>query len=143
MQRRLCVSLVTFLIVVSIPIARGAASNGRGSDRLARINHIVVIYQENHSFDNLYGSWEGVNGLSSAPPARTVQVSQAGVQFSCLQQNDVNLASPPLAPICSDTTTGSSFVSHFFNEPFIIDDYIPATATTCPNGLPNGAPGGW
>ena len=142
MQRRLCVSLVTFLIVVSIPIARGAASNGHGSDRLARINHIVVIYQENHSFDNLYGSWEGVNGLSSAPPARTVQVSQAGVQFSCLQQNDVNLASPPLAPICSDTTTGSSFVSHFFNEPFIIDDYIPATATTCPNGLPNGAPGG-
>ena len=91
MQRRLCVSLVTFLIVVSIPIARGAASNGHGSDRLARINHIVVIYQENHSFDNLYGSWEGVNGLSSAPPARTVQVSQAGVQFSCLQQNDVNL----------------------------------------------------
>ena len=142
MQRRLCVSLVTFLIVVSIPIARGAASNGHGSDRLARINHIVVIYQENHSFDNLYGSWEGVNGLSSAPPERTVQVSQGGVQFSCLQQNDVNLASPPLAPICGDTTTGSSFVSHFFNEPFIIDDYIPATATTCPNGLPNGAPGG-
>ena len=103
-QRRLCVSLLTFLIVVSIPIARGAASNGHGSDRLARIHHIVVIYEENHSFDNLYGSWEGVNGLSSAPPART-QVGQAGVQFSCLQQNDVNLTSPPLPPICSDTTT--------------------------------------
>ena len=24
-------------------------------NKLSRINHIVVIYQENHSFDNLYG----------------------------------------------------------------------------------------
>ena len=30
---------------------------------LDKINHIVVIYEENHSFDNLYGGWEGVNGL--------------------------------------------------------------------------------
>ena len=115
-QPRLCVSLLTFLIVVSIPIARGGASNGNGSDRLARIDHIVVIYQENHSFDNLYGSWEGVNGLSSAPPARTVQVNQAGVQFSCLQQNDVNLTSPPLVPICSDTTTARPFCQPFLQR---------------------------
>jgi hypothetical protein len=26
--------------------------------------HIVVIYQENHSFDNLYGLWGEVNGNS-------------------------------------------------------------------------------
>ena len=31
---------------------------------LAKMNHIVVIYEENHSFDNLYGGWEGVNGLA-------------------------------------------------------------------------------
>ena len=24
--------------------------------------HLVVIYEENHSFDNLYGSWGSVNG---------------------------------------------------------------------------------
>ena len=32
----------------------------------SKINHIVVIYEENHSFDNLYGGWEGVNGLANA-----------------------------------------------------------------------------
>ena len=33
---------------------------------LDKIDHIVVIYEENHSFDNLYGGWEGVNGRANA-----------------------------------------------------------------------------
>ena len=49
----------------------------------------MVIYQENHSFDNLYGRWEGVNGLRDAPRSRTVQVNQAGDPDRCLLQNDV------------------------------------------------------
>ena len=36
---------------------------------LDKIKHIVVIYEENHSFDNLYGGWEGVNG----PPMPTLR----------------------------------------------------------------------
>ena len=39
--------------------------------KLEKINHIVVIYEENHSFDNLYGGWEGVNGLANADAAHT------------------------------------------------------------------------
>ena len=60
-----------------------AAGAGRGSDQLRKINHIVVIYEENHSFDNLYGGWEGVNGLANADPAHTIQVQQdaARTQF--------------------------------------------------------------
>jgi phospholipase C len=50
---------------------------GGGPDRLDRIGHIVVIYEENHSFDNLYGRWERVDGLSQADAAHTTQVSQA------------------------------------------------------------------
>lgn len=33
---------------------------------LDRINHIIVIYQENWSFDSLYGQFPGVNGLANA-----------------------------------------------------------------------------
>ena len=121
------------------------------SDRLDRIDHVVVIYEENHSFDNLYGGWEGVNGLAQADPAHTTQVSQAGTPYSCLLQNDVNLTSPPLASSCTDTTTGSTFNSAFNNAPFSIDSYIPSSATTCPapgvfapHGAANGSgqPGG-
>jgi acid phosphatase len=104
---------------------------------LAGINHIVVIYQENHSFDNLYGTWERVNGLSHASPANTLQLNQAGAAYTCLKQNDVNLTSPPLAPSCTDMTTGTPFSSAFTNRPFNIDDFIKSTDTTCP--IPGGA----
>src|SRR5436190_995949 len=115
------------------------------ADRFKHVDHVVVIYEENHSFDNLYGGWEGVDGLGSADAAHTTQVGQtpARVPYTCLKQNDPSLTSPtPLAPTCTDTTTGTTFQSAFTNAPFTIDDYIPPTATTCPNGVPGGAPGG-
>jgi acid phosphatase len=146
------------LLVVAVAfglaaIVSSAATGSRGDDQLAKINHIVVIYEENHSFDNLYGGWEGVNGRANADAAHTLQVNEAGNVFNCLLQNDVNLTSPPLSPDCADATPGSpAFTSHFKNAPFSIEAFIPADAHTCPqpgvfapNGLPPGPsnlPGG-
>src|SRR5207253_5930621 len=45
---------------------------------LAGINHLVVIYDENHSFDNLYGSFAGANGISRASATSKTQVTLAG-----------------------------------------------------------------
>ena len=33
-----------------------------------KLKHVIFIIQENHSFDNYFGTFPGVNGLSSAPP---------------------------------------------------------------------------
>src|SRR5712691_5750213 len=63
--------------------------------KLAKIKHVVVIYEENHSFDNLYGGWEGVHGRDAADTAHTTQINQAGTAYTCLMQLDVNLTSPP------------------------------------------------
>jgi phospholipase C len=38
---------------------------GELSPLKSRINHIIVIYQENWSFDSLYGQFPGVNGLQN------------------------------------------------------------------------------
>jgi phospholipase C len=121
--------------------------------RFAKVKRVVVIYEENHSFDNLYGGWEGVNGLASATPTHTTQINQAGTPFTCLLQLDVNLTSPPQDTACSDATTATPFTSHFVNAPFAIDDFITPADTTCPppplafsfpNGVKKGAglPGG-
>src|SRR6266852_5353743 len=107
-------------------------ADGLRNNTLSKIRHLVVIYQENHSFDNLYGAWEGVNGRASADPAQTIQIGQGGVPYSCLLQNEVNLASPQLPATCTDTTTGMSFSSAFSNQPFSIEAYIPSSAHTCP-----------
>jgi acid phosphatase len=104
--------------------------------KLAKVKHIVVLYEENHSFDNLFGGWEGVRGLSAAPASHTTQVNEAGAPYTCLLQDDVNLAALPST--CSDSTTGSTFTSAFGNTPFTIDDFIKPSDTTCPPN-PNAA----
>src|SRR3954452_18551090 len=144
-----------FAAVIASSAGAGASagqSASGGPDPLRKINHIVVIYEENHSFDNLYGGWEGVNGRANADAAHTTQVNQAGTPYACLLQDDVNLATPPQPATCTDTTTATSFQSNFPNSPFQIDapGRIPMTAKTCPapgvfapNGVldPAGLPG--
>src|SRR5713226_7061536 len=117
-------ALLALVTATAWPVAVNAAGDpSDDSDSpLASIKHIVVIYEENHSFDNLYGGWEGVNGLSSAKSAQTVQLTQGGVAYTCLLQNDVNLKPPPPPPPASCTdTTGTPFTSNFTNAPFTID----------------------
>src|SRR5204862_6339911 len=123
-RRLLASSVLALALAAATALAASAAGGAKAEDDLSKIDHIVLIYEENHSFDNLYGRWEGVNGLSKATPANTIQVTQAGVPYHCLLQNDVNLTSPPLPADCADATTPTPFVSHFPNAPFTIDDFI-------------------
>ena len=150
-RSRVMVSLVAS-VLATLTLAVGAVPVGAASpssDKLGKIGHIVVIYEENHSFDNLYGGWEGVNGLANADVAHTTQVAQNGQPYKCLLQNDVNLTTGPLSGSCgtdsvpqADGTT-VTYTSHFTNKAFSIDKYIKATDTTCPPidnlfGFPNG-----
>jgi phospholipase C len=52
---------------------------------LQKVNHIVVIYQENWSFDSLYGHFPGANGLDQAQ-ATTAQVDKDGKPYTSLPQ---------------------------------------------------------
>jgi phospholipase C len=118
-----------------------------------------VIYEENHSFDNLYGSWGRVGrgkvvGLKHAK-AGTTQVDQAGSPISCLFQNDANLITTSQTtpwidgsvhpgrqtPLCTGTLPNppptnptGAFDSHFTSsKPFKITKYVkPADATCAP-----------
>ncbi|MBO0844175.1 MAG: acid phosphatase [Nocardioides sp.] len=167
-SKRLTRLLVTVAAVAAAALAAGpavfaagapspaaAAAQGKPPTLPGGYKHLVVIYEENHSFDNLYGMWgdvrgQHVDGLADATAANSTQVAQDGTPYGCLLQVDVNLASPPLASTCSDAAHGVPN-SHFTNRPFSIDDFIHPEDTTCPapgvfaaNGVPNGQgqPGG-
>ena len=141
----LSVTLLTAAPAIAAPPDKGPLGNYK---------HLVVIYEENHSFDNLYGSWadQPVAGLADATVANTTQVDQSGAAYDCLKQLDVNLntdfagsANPAFPantlsklPQCNPETvtlgdgTTASYTSHFANAPFNLDQFIPADATTCP-----------
>jgi len=122
--------LAVGLAVALVP----SVANANAHSDLDAIKHLVVIYEENHSFDNLFGGWEGVNGIGAA--ARSGHVTQNAVDGSalpCLPQNDVNLSSPtPLPATCHGTVNGVPVDSAFTNQPFTIDRYIAPMDKTCP-----------
>ncbi len=45
---------------------------------LRQIEHIVIIYAENRSFDNLYGLFPGADGIANAPPSPRTQTDHDG-----------------------------------------------------------------
>src|ERR1700730_18338734 len=68
----------------SQPDDHGSRRDDDERDGLRAYKHIVVIYQENHSFDNLYGFWgkvgnDTINGQLAADTGHTVQVRQDNV----------------------------------------------------------------
>ncbi|HEY3014228.1 MAG TPA: alkaline phosphatase family protein, partial [Nocardioides sp.] len=148
--RRTAVAIaVPALLLGGLP----AAAAGGKPDGTGRIDKIVVIYQENRSFDNLYGGWERVRGLAGDPTEteNATQVAPDGTVLPCLPQTDVNLTSPPLLVTCTGSVGSIQISSAFENQPFRVDDYIKPEDTTCPapgvfapNGIPKGSglPGG-
>lgn len=96
-----------------------------GSATINSVNHVVVIYLENHSFDNLYGSFEGANGLSNATAANTTQVDGNGNVYTTL---------PVLPSVKNVSANGTTpvvpFPTNLPNTYFNIDQLVPNNAIT-------------
>jgi phospholipase C len=56
----------------------GCATDRRIDQGLAKIDHILVIYAENRSFDHLYGSFPGAEGLAQATAEEKTQLDHDG-----------------------------------------------------------------
>jgi phospholipase C len=56
----------------------------RVDDSLSRIEHIVVIYAENRSFDHLYGLFPGAEGIAQATVEQKTQLDQDGKPLASL-----------------------------------------------------------
>src|SRR2546428_8063742 len=65
------------LLVVAV-VALVAACATATTGRIDRLEHIVVIYAENRSFDHLYGFFPGAEGLAQATPEQRTQLDHDG-----------------------------------------------------------------
>ena len=80
------------------------------SSELAKIEHIVVIYAENRSFDHLYGLYPSANGIANAAPASWTQTDRDGTTLPFL---------PPVWK--SGATPDPAYPKNMPNRPFRID----------------------
>ena len=73
------------LTKIAATVMLGSASvNVFATDVLNSIDHIVVIYGENRSFDNLYGLFPGANGISKATTSQYLQIDTDGKKLKTL-----------------------------------------------------------
>jgi phospholipase C len=69
---------VVALVVLVAFVASCATHATSAKPGLAGVEHILVIYAENRSFDHLYGLFPGANGLANATPSQYMQVDRDG-----------------------------------------------------------------
>ncbi len=98
-----------------LTIAIGLSCRAQSSPDLSKIRNIVVIYAENRSFDTLYGSFPGANGLQHAKPPK--QVDRDGSPLPELPPIWEGLTAAGVTPALTEAQT-----AHLPNLPFAIDD---------------------
>src|SRR5213083_1150034 len=103
MRRRLLVPSMLLLVACTLQPA-GAPKAG-----LDRIEHVIVIYAENRSFDNLYGLFPGADGIANATPEQYTQVDYDGTPL------------PHLPPVWKGKDPDPAFPKDLPNRPFRLD----------------------
>jgi phospholipase C len=119
--RRPIVALLLPGALALFALHTAAAQTPGGGAALARIGHIVVIFEENRSFDNIFGRFPGANGLDNAGPAGR-QVGLDGVPYDFLPPVMNASVEPPVV----DTR----FPAQLPNAPFQIDPFVPQGVAT-------------
>jgi acid phosphatase len=74
---------LTVVGLALLAVASATAARAEDPEALGKIDHIVVIYLENRSFDHLFGAFPGANGLANAGAAAT-QVDANGQPYQFL-----------------------------------------------------------
>jgi len=82
--------------------------------QINKVKHVVVIYMENHSFDNLYGQFPGADGLEQAKKENIIQLDASGQPYTTL---------PPIP-------RSSAFPINLPNTYFGIEQYVAADQIT-------------
>ncbi len=120
MSRRLLIG--AFLVLVAL----GAVPPPCAAAQLSDVEHIIVIYLENHSFDNLFGFFPNADGIAAAG-ATKIQVDPDGRPYTFL---------PPVQRLVKGQDGGKvsavdpRFPDTLPNQPFSIEAFVPIGEAT-------------
>jgi len=111
---------------VSVALLAGCAAQAPAppaTQAMQRIGHVVVVFAENHSFDNLYGLFPGADGIASATAAQKTQLDHDGtplkelIVFGPDGQPDARFPRLPNAPFRIDAPPVSKRIDEIVPSP--------------------------
>lgn len=114
MLRRMCLFL---LLCAGCAQQSAPPSSAEGAEK---IEHLIIIFQENWSFDSFFGKFPGANGIAEAKPENLLQEDKQGKPFATL-------------PACIDTRTHTPYPQipqNLPNAPFDLAPYISMREVT-------------
>lgn len=143
--------IYTFTVRATNAIGQGPASPGSGGvasialpiasnhDGLSKIEHIVIIMQENRSFDNYFGTYPGANGIPFANGVPTV-CSMDSRTGQCVRPfhnpNDIDVGGPH-GSVHSLLSINGGRMDGFLEQANAAVKYCGAPTTApCENGDP-------
>jgi phospholipase C len=95
------------------------ATFAQAPDPLPKVGHIVVIFDENRSFDSMFGRFPGANGLANAGD-HAIQIAPDGRPYKTLPQ-----------PVDSHTkAVDPRFPANLPNKPFDLARYVAISDKT-------------
>jgi len=100
--------LTRLALAVLLAIAAAGCATRR-ADPVSKIEHVVVIYAENRSFDHLFGLFPGAEGIAQATTEQTTQLDHDGKRL------------PHLPPVYTRGKPDARFAQRLPNGPFQID----------------------
>jgi phospholipase C len=116
-----CAVVLSLLILLPVTTQATQAQ----TNKFEKIKHVIILYLENHTTDNLYSLLPGVNGITS-PGAAITQTDMSGKPYSTLPPVKVSFRYDGFGkPI--DTLPGlpdPRFPKDLPNKPFLIDPYV-------------------
>jgi acid phosphatase len=118
MMRFIAYLLLLPALLLSPLLAAQAAQAERPIDQ---INHLIVIYQENWSFDSLYPYFPGANGIANAGIS-VKQVDKTGTPYAVLPQPFDNSQDPPVSD--------PRFPDDLPVAPYDLADFVPPDGKT-------------
>lgn len=118
MRRLIRGSIVLVLLLAGANLLAPVSSAQRPIDK---INHVIVIYEENWSFDGLFGFFPGADGILNAGDA-VKQVDKDGKPYTTLPQ-PIDTTKKPPAP-------DPRFPADLPVRPFDVALYVPPDQTT-------------
>jgi acid phosphatase len=109
--------VVLMALAMALRVVEVGAADKPRAPGLNSIQHIVVIYAENRSFDNLYGLFPGADGIANAKPEQYEQRDRNGALLPFLPPVWQSPAAHGAAP-----RADTRFPAQLPNRPFAIDD---------------------
>jgi phospholipase C len=98
------------------PAAAPAADAAQAPAADLPVDHVVVIYLENHAFDNMYGLFPGADGIAQAVNGKE-QVDRDDKPYDTLPQPMLGDTNPP--------HPDPRFPANLPNAPFEMNQYVP------------------